>query len=253
MTNNRKPAGLYIHIPFCKTKCPYCDFYSITDQTAKDRFLTALKREIALYQTAFPRFDSLYFGGGTPSVINEGPFTDIFTALRTSFSFSPDTEITVEMNPDDVTAEKLECYRMLGVNRISLGVQSLNDAELAFLKRRHTAEGARKALRLIREQGFKNFAIDLMNGPSGQTEKQWSATLKETLSYRPTHISCYQLTVADHTVFGEMARVKNSFCLQSKNRKKSSVQLPDSSRNRALSIMKSLILPTAGNSVPVIT
>lgn len=219
MTSNRKPAGLYIHIPFCKTKCPYCDFYSITDQTAKDRFLTALKREIALYRTAFPRFDSLYFGGGTPSVINEEAFTDIFTALRVSFSFLPDTEITVEMNPDDVTTEKLECYRTLGVNRISLGVQSLNNAELAFLKRRHTAEGARKALRLIWKQGFKNFAIDLMNSFPGQTEKQWSATLKEALSYRPTHVSCYQLTVADHTVFGEMAR-EGKFTLPSEQKQK---------------------------------
>ena len=116
------------------------------------------------------------------------------TALRAQFAFSPDTEITVEMNPDDVTAEKLESYRKLGVNRISLGVQSLNDKELAFLKRRHTAEGAKKALTLIQEHGFKNFGIDLMNGLPGQTEKRWMSTLEEAAFFRtdpyfllPTH------------------------------------------------------------------
>lgn len=206
MTNNRDPAGLYIHIPFCKTKCPYCDFYSITDQTAIDRFLAALKKEAALYETTFSRFDSLYFGGGSPSVIDEKAFIDIFSAIWTSFSFLPDTEITVEMNPDDVTTERLECYKMLGVNRISLGVQSLNDKDLVFLKRRHTADGARKALQLIRKIGFKNIGIDLMNGLPGQTEKQWSAILQEAVSFKPTHISCYQLTIANNTVFGKMAR-----------------------------------------------
>ena len=114
-----------------------------------DRFLAALKQEAVLYKKIFQQFDSLYFGGGTPSLIDEKGFKEIFTALRTQFTFSPDTEITVEMNPDDVTAEKLESYRKLGINRISLGVQSLNDKELAFLKRRHTAEGAKKALTLI--------------------------------------------------------------------------------------------------------
>jgi len=171
-----------------------------------DRFLAALEKEAILYQTTFTRFDSLYFGGGTPSVFDEKAFADMFAAIRASFSFLPDTEITVEMNPDDVTTERLECYKVLGVNRISLGVQSLNDRELAFLKRRHTADGARKALRLIRKMGFKNFGIDLMNSLPGQTEKQWSDTLKEAVSFRPTHISCYQLTIADNTVFGKMER-----------------------------------------------
>ena len=131
---------------------------------------------------------------------------EIFAALRAQFEFSPDTEITVEMNPDDVTSEKLESYRKLGVNRISLGVQSLNDKELAFLKRRHTAEGAKKALALIKENGFDNVGIDLMNGLPGQTEKHWMNTLEEALSFKPAHISCYQLTIGSKTVFGKMAQ-----------------------------------------------
>ena len=205
LTMNKKEwPGLYVHIPFCKTKCPYCDFYSIIDHAAMDRFVAALKRESVLYGKTFSRFDSLYFGGGTPSLIDEKGLAEIFTALRAQFEFSPDTEITVEMNPDDVTAEKLESYRNLGVNRISLGIQSLNDQELAFLKRRHTAEGAKKALTLIREHGFENVGIDLMNGLPGQTEKRWIDTLEEALSFGPAHISCYQLTLGSKTVFGKM-------------------------------------------------
>jgi oxygen-independent coproporphyrinogen-3 oxidase len=171
-----------------------------------DWFITALKKEAVPYKKAFQRFDSLYFGGGTPSLIDKKGFTEIFTALRDQFEFLPDTEITVEMNPDDVTTEKLESYRRLGVNRISLGIQSLNDKELAFLKRRHTAEGAKKALALIREQGFDNVGIDLMNGLPGQTEKRWMNTLEEALSFGPAHISCYQLTIGSKTVFGKMAQ-----------------------------------------------
>ena len=204
MMNNKELPGLYIHTPFCKTKCPYCDFYSIIDHTAMDRFVGTLKQEAVLYKKTFRRFDSLYFGGGTPSLIEEKGLAEIFTALRTQFTFSPDTEITIEMNPDDVTAEKLESYRKLGVNRISLGVQSLNDKELAFLKRRHTAEGAKKALDLIKEHGFKNIGIDLMNGLPGQTEKHWMSMLEEALSFGPAHISCYQLTIGSKTVFGKM-------------------------------------------------
>ncbi len=205
LTMNKKEwPGLYVHIPFCKTKCPYCDFYSIIDHAAMDRFVTALKRESVLYGKTFSRFDSLYFGGGTPSLIDEKGLAEIFTALRAQFEFSPDTEITVEMNPDDVTAEKLESYRNLGVNRISLGIQSLNDQELAFLKRRHTAEGAKKALTLIREHGFENVGIDLMNGLPGQTEERWTDTLEEALSFGPAHISCYQLTIGSKTFFGKM-------------------------------------------------
>jgi putative oxygen-independent coproporphyrinogen III oxidase len=171
-----------------------------------DRFISALKKEAVLYGKTFRQFDSLYFGGGTPSRIDEKGITEIFTVLRTQFEFSPDTEITVEMNPDDITVEKLERYRKLGVNRISLGVQSLDDKDLAFLKRRHTAEGAKKALTLIKEHGFDNIGIDLMNSLPGQTEKHWMNMLEETLSFGPAHISCYQLTIGSKTVFGKMAQ-----------------------------------------------
>jgi putative oxygen-independent coproporphyrinogen III oxidase len=206
MMNKKELPGLYVHIPFCKTKCPYCDFYSIADDTAMGSFLAALKRESDLYKKVFRQFDSLYFGGGTPSLIDEKGLEEIFTALRGQFEFSPGSEVTVEMNPDDVTVEKLENYGRLGVTRISLGVQSLNNKELAFLKRRHTAGGARKALALIQEHGFDNVGIDLMNGLPGQTEKSWMSTIEEALSFQPAHISCYQLTIGNKTAFGKMVR-----------------------------------------------
>ncbi len=219
MTNKRKPAGLYVHIPFCKTKCPYCDFYSIIDTSAIERFLTALKREIGMYKKSFSQFDTIYFGGGTPSLIDKRTLGEIFTDLRAQFTFSPDTEITIEMNPDDVTTEKLENYKKLGINRISLGVQSLDDKELAFLKRRHSAEGSRKAISLIRKEGFKNFGIDLMNCLPGQTEKQWMNTLEEALSFKPAHISCYQLTISGNTPFGKMTQ-KGKFKIPSEEKQR---------------------------------
>jgi len=231
--NKKELPGLYVHIPFCRTKCPYCDFYSIIDRAAMNRFLTALKKEAILYKKSFQQFDSLYFGGGTPSLIDEKGFTETFTALRAQFRFSPDTEITVEMNPGDVTAEKLESCRKLGVNRISLGVQSLNDKELALLKRRHTAEGAKKALTLIQGHGFDNVGIDLMNGLPGQTEKHWMKTLEETLSFGPAHISCYQLTIGSKTVFGSMAR-------------KGQLKMPSEEKQRKIFLATSRLLQERG-------
>ena len=233
MMNNKELPGLYIHIPFCKTKCPYCDFYSITDYAAMNRFLTALKKEAVLYRKTFQQFDSLYFGGGTPSLIDEKGLEEIFTVLRARFTFSPDTEITVEMNPDDVTAEKLESYKKLGVNRISLGVQSLNDKELVFLKRRHTAEGAKKALTLIQGHGFDNVGVDLMNGLPGQTEKHWLKTLEEALSFGPAHISCYQLTINNKTLFGKMAQ-------------KGTLKMPSEEKQRKIFLSTSRFLQEQG-------
>lgn len=211
MTNKKPaPAGLYVHIPFCKTKCPYCDFYSVTDQKQHvKRFLKALATEMSLQPDGFSDFDSIYLGGGTPSCLEDKDLEYIFAALHRHFSFSEDTEITMEVNPDDITADKLRNYRDFGVNRISVGVQSFDEKDLLFLGRRHTAKKAREAINLIQEAGFKNFGIDLMNGLPEQTLKRWEATLQEAISLRPVHISCYQLTVADSTPFGKMFRSGN--------------------------------------------
>lgn len=199
-------AGLYIHVPFCKTKCPYCDFYSVTDLTLVEEWRNALIQEIEFYRDVFGTFDTIYLGGGTPTVLNNTVLTDLFQKLRRKFSFKDNTEITVEANPDDVTPEKLELLKDLGVNRLSIGVQSFNDEELTFLKRRHSVKGTEEALHWVNEAGFSNFGIDLIYGLPGQTVANWMGNLQKTLPFQPTHLSCYQLTLEKTTPFGKMLK-----------------------------------------------
>ncbi len=194
--------GLYIHIPFCKTKCPYCDFYSITGSGQVPDFLAALDQEARLYRDQFPALDSLFLGGGTPSLLDGPQLAELMKNLRRHFVFAPDSEISIEANPDDLTADKLALYRDLGVNRLSLGVQSFNESELRFLQRRHTATQTEQALSLIRAAGFTNLGLDLMYGLPGQTLDAWLKTLKKALSFAPEHLSCYQLTLAPETPLG---------------------------------------------------
>jgi putative oxygen-independent coproporphyrinogen III oxidase len=199
--NNYLP-GLYVHVPFCKTKCPYCDFYSVTDATLISAYLTALDTEARLYRDRFPAFDSLFLGGGTPSWLGAAHIAELMQNLRRHFAFAPDSEITLEANPDDVTADKLALWRDLGINRLSLGVQSFDEAELRFLGRRHTARQTAAAIDLIRAAGFDNLGLDLMHGLPGQTIATWRTTLEQALSYAPEHLSCYQLTLAPETPMG---------------------------------------------------
>jgi oxygen-independent coproporphyrinogen-3 oxidase len=166
--------------------------------------MAALQREMLVYRDDFPTFDSLYLGGGTPTLLNHGQWSAIMEALFSCFSFSTQPEVTVEANPDDVTPDLMGLLRSLGVNRISLGVQSFHDRELHDLKRRHTSRGATEALTCIRESGFCNLGVDLMYGLPGQTEGVWLATLRRTLEFEPEHISCYQFTIEEQTPFGKM-------------------------------------------------
>ena len=207
-----KNPGLYVHIPFCKTKCPYCDFYSITDLSLIDSWLEAFQKEIALYKGEFSAFDSLYLGGGTPSLLNNRQMETLMNTLLTNFAFAHNTEITIEVNPDDVTADKLAFLRFLGMNRISIGVQSFNDEELLFLKRRHSASVAEKTIDLVRSSGFKNYGIDLMYGLPDQTEDTWTKTLEYALTFEPTHLSCYQFTLEERTPYGQL-KAEGKLCL----------------------------------------
>ncbi|MCL4504290.1 MAG: coproporphyrinogen III oxidase family protein [Deltaproteobacteria bacterium] len=146
--------------------------------------------------TAFPAFDSLYLGGGTPSLLNAEQLTALVNTLRRHFDFAEDTEFTLEANPDDITGEKLCLYRDLGINRLSLGVQSFDEQELIFLQRRHTPRQTMAAIEQIRAAGFDNLGLDLMYGLPGQSQKTWRRTLETALSLAPEHLSCYQLTVS---------------------------------------------------------
>lgn len=203
--NKKDLPGLYIHVPFCKTKCPYCDFYSITDSSLIESWLDGVQKEVRIYnEEGFSVFDTLYLGGGTPSLLGERGFERLIGILRNGFSFVPDAEVTIEVNPDDATPSLLACYKALGINRLSLGVQSLQEEELRFLQRRHTAVAAERAIEVIKSSGFHNFGIDLMYGFHGQTKKSWIDTLEKVLSWEPAHLSCYQLTLSEGTFFGRM-------------------------------------------------
>ncbi|MBW1798778.1 MAG: radical SAM family heme chaperone HemW, partial [Deltaproteobacteria bacterium] len=199
---NGNTPGLYIHVPFCLSKCPYCDFYSITSISLIPSWLEGVLKELQMYKDRFSTFDTLYMGGGTPSLLNPNQLSTLMDFLVRNFEFSPETEITIEANPDDITREKLECYRDIGINRISLGAQSFDDRVLQYLKRRHTARKTEKALEWIRAAGFNNIGIDLMYGFEGQTEAAWVGTMKHALDFRPEHLSCYQMTYSEGTPFG---------------------------------------------------
>ena len=169
-----------------------------------DRWLEALEKEMELYEGDFGVFDSLYIGGGTPTVLEPEQIGRLFEAIRRHFGLAADTEITVEANPDDMTSENLDALRVFGVNRLSIGVQSFNDEELNLLQRRHTAERARKAVELARELGFSNIGVDLMFGLPWQTKKSWLDTLEKAIGLEPAHLSCYQFTLEERTPYGKL-------------------------------------------------
>jgi len=198
---NDIPSGLYIHVPFCLSKCPYCDFYSTTDDSLIPRWMAALEKELAFYQGQFSSFDTLYLGGGSPSRISEQQLNSLMELIVGRYHFDPHSEITIEANPNDLNPAKLKMLHRLGVNRISLGVQSFDEQELLFLRRRHTVRDAEQSLNWIREVGFHNLGIDLIYGLPGQMREKWLANLSKALAFNPEHLSCYQLTIAKGTLF----------------------------------------------------
>ena len=231
--NRTALPGLYVHTPFCKTKCPYCDFYSVTKTARIGEWVGAVLREASRHRDAFPLFDSLYIGGGTPSVMNHDEIEGLLEGLSDIFHFDDTTELTMELNPDDVTKEKLAFYRSLGVNRISLGVQSFNEQEVRFLGRRHTARQAQAAVSLVAQGGFAEFGLDLMYGLPRQSTRTWLQTLRKALSFGPAHLSCYQLTIEGDTPFSRLSRGGN-------------LQLPGEARQGALFLETSNYLTGAG-------
>ncbi|MCM8757084.1 MAG: radical SAM family heme chaperone HemW [Candidatus Omnitrophica bacterium] len=198
---NRKTAGLYIHVPFCRRKCPYCDFFSIPELTLLPAWLQAVCREAKYYQGKFKCFNTVYFGGGTPSLLSPSNLDFLLENLRRIFLITPEAEITLEMNPEDVSREKLRKLQGLGINRISLGLQSLDDEALTFLGRRHTAFQAEKALGQALEAGFSSVSVDLIYGLPGQKKQRWEKVLSRVAASRPHHVSCYLLTIKEGTFF----------------------------------------------------
>jgi oxygen-independent coproporphyrinogen-3 oxidase len=189
-------AGLYIHIPFCRKKCRYCDFYSVTDPSLQPSYLKALQQEMRLAAASHSAlsFDTLYLGGGTPSALEVVAVEEIVNAARRTFSFLPDTEVTVEVNPGTVDVDLFQRLRQAGVNRLNIGVQSYQERNLAFLGRLHSAIETEKALEWSHAAGFDNIGIDLIYGIPGQTPDTWKIDLLRALDGDLSHLSCYGLT-----------------------------------------------------------
>ena len=192
--SDSQPAGLYIHIPFCLRKCPYCDFYSITDLSLQSAFLDALASEMNMTREPDKVFDTLYIGGGTPSVLDIKAIDNIIKTARQCFNILSDAEITLEINPGTVTLEQLKGYRQTGVNRINIGVQSFTSANLDFLERIHSAKDARMAVKWAQKAGYENIGLDLIYGIPGQTTSSWLKDLHSAVEFHPQHLSCYMLS-----------------------------------------------------------
>ncbi len=202
--------SLYLHIPFCEKKCVYCDFYSLETPSLMGDFLDALHNEIDLYG-ALARgrsFSTIFLGGGTPSLLLPAQLESLLDHLHTTFTIEPAAEITVETNPGTVTPEKLAAFRSLGVNRLSIGIQSFHEDELRFLTRIHDANQARQCVEWARRAGFENFSIDLMYALPGQTRERWLANLEQAMALAPLHISAYGLIVEDGTPLARMVQSK---------------------------------------------
>ncbi|MFH1135027.1 MAG: radical SAM family heme chaperone HemW [Pseudomonadota bacterium] len=202
--DNLRP-GLYVHVPFCSGKCRYCDFFSAAAPGLVRPWLKGLKREVGFYR-GFGPFDTLYFGGGTPSCLAESDLSYLFDIIFSSFEFLPEAEITIEVNPEDVGPAQAGFIMNLGVNRISLGFQSPDPARLEFLGRRHSADQAFRAVDHFRQAGCLNLGLDLIFGLPGQGVDEWRAVLDQVLPLAPEHLSCYQLTIEDRTYFGRLAK-----------------------------------------------
>ena len=192
-------AGIYIHIPFCIQKCGYCDFYSVTQMGLKPSFTAALIKEIQLRSRPQVICDSLYFGGGTPSLLDQSAISKILETIRQGFLITEDAEVTLEANPATISLNKLAGLYHMGLNRINIGVQSFWDRHLKFLRRIHTGKDAHESISTARKAGFKRLGVDLIYGLPGQTEDMWQKDLKAALSYFPEHISCYMLTYESGT------------------------------------------------------
>ncbi len=203
-------AGLYLHIPFCEHKCIYCDFYSIENLQPMEKFGKLLQREIQLYHQYSNRqeFDTIFFGGGTPSLLSPSTMGEILQTLHTTFRVTQDAEITIEANPGTVDKHKLTEYRKLGINRLSFGVQSFHQDDLQFLTRIHTAEEARRAVADAQEAGFDNINVDLIFSLPKQTLKRWEENLRQAVALNTQHISAYSLIVEQNTPLARMVQSK---------------------------------------------
>jgi oxygen-independent coproporphyrinogen-3 oxidase len=203
-------AGIYIHIPFCRQACNYCNFHFSTSLHYKNEFVAALLKEIELQSAADylqgQPIETIYFGGGTPSLLSIDELQQIMQTLQQQFIITTDAEITLEANPDDVTDEKLAGWKQLGFNRLSIGIQSLFEEDLQWMNRAHTAEEAKQVITKARAAGFNSFTVDLIYGTPGLTDEKWLSNINWVLQQNIHHLSCYALTVEEKTPLDKLIR-----------------------------------------------
>jgi len=205
-------AGIYIHIPFCKCKCHYCNFFSLASQKQKEPFLSAMLKEIDLTKEYLQRepVHTIYFGGGTPSLYHPEQLQEIIAALTNIYPLQNNCEITIEINPEDLTPEFVGQLKESSFNRFSIGIQSFFDEELNYLGRNHSAEQGLDSIKLLQDKGFRNISIDLIYGIPGTTPESWQKNLDLAFALEVPHISCYALTIEQKTPLSWMINQKKA-------------------------------------------
>jgi oxygen-independent coproporphyrinogen-3 oxidase len=205
-------AGIYIHVPFCKQACNYCNFHFSTNLALQNDFTVALLKEIELRKTYLSQetVETIYFGGGTPSLLPVSAIRDILDSINKNFSIIPDPEISLESNPDDMDQVRLAAWKDAGINRLSIGVQSFYEADLIWMNRAHNARQAEMAVEQASSAGFSNFSLDLIYGLPELTNEKWNENLRKAISLNPAHISCYALTIEPKTALYNMIQMKKT-------------------------------------------
>ena len=205
-------AGIYVHIPYCKQKCHYCDFHFSTTLRTKEDLLNALKKEIELQYNFLEgqNINTIYFGGGTPTILKQEELMQLFDVLYQNFHIAIDAEITIEANPDDLTAQKVKELRKTPVNRFSIGVQSFQDADLQFMNRAHNAEESLGSIKRVQDSGWENITIDLIYGTPTLSDTEWQNNLQTAINQEVPHISAYALTVEKNTALHHF--IENKKC-----------------------------------------
>lgn len=202
-------AGIYIHIPFCRKACHYCNFHFSTSLHQKDRMILAIQQEINIRSDLHKTpIETIYFGGGTPSLLEPQQIENLLNKVNDSFEVSLDAEITLEANPDDITPEKALAWKKMGINRFSIGIQSFFEEDLIWMNRAHTSIQSRNCIEIIKSAGFTNFSIDLIYGTPGQSVERWINNLEIAFDYNIPHLSCYALTVEEGTALDHMIKSK---------------------------------------------
>ncbi|MES2004548.1 MAG: radical SAM family heme chaperone HemW [Bacteroidota bacterium] len=197
-------AGIYVHIPFCKKACHYCNFHFSTSRQGKPEMISAIGKEAILRSDYLAqKIETLYFGGGTPSLLSKEELQSIIETIRKYYAVAPDAEITLETNPDDITTENLSVWKASGINRLSIGIQSFFEEDLQWMNRAHNAAQAKQSIEWAQQAGFSNITIDLIYGSPGLTDEKWLHNIETALALQITHLSCYALTVEPKTALAK--------------------------------------------------